>query len=221
MGAAFNGFSIREYTNKMRSVDVFKCWPFSTSPNVTAKDLHSWLPPMTPSSTSTSTSTCSTSSSSSSSFQSLRSTSTNNHQQQSLQSDQQSPPPASATLADEERLEMVCPVCREFNAATLTAVNAHIDACLAQTVRDDRRHIRITTATSTATTTSFKSSSSSHAKPKAPKKRSIAEIFKVNEQGKEQQLEQENDKKGLEKEQDKEKERTRGMKKRSRELRVY
>ncbi|QHO26801.1 uncharacterized protein DS421_7g202650 [Arachis hypogaea] len=194
----------------MRSVDVFKCWPFSTSPNVTAKDLHSWLPPMTPSSTSTSTSTCSTSSSSSS-FQSLRSTSTNNHQQQSLQSDQQSPPPASATLADEERLEMVCPVCREFNAATLTAVNAHIDACLAQTVRDDRRHIRITTATSTATTTSFKSSSSSHAKPKAPKKRSIAEIFKVNEQGKEQQLEQENDKeKELEKEQDKEKERDEG-----------
>ncbi|KAL1307593.1 uncharacterized protein LOC107608884 isoform X2 [Arachis ipaensis] len=196
----------------MRSVDVFKCWPFSTSPNVTAKDLHSWLPPMTPSSSSTSTSSsCSTSSSSSSSFQSLRSTSTNNHQQQSLQSDQQSPPPASATLADEERLEMVCPVCREFNAATLTAVNAHIDACLAQTVRDDRRHIRITTATSTATTTSFKSSSSSHAKPKAPKKRSIAEIFKVNEQGKEQQLEQENDKeRELEKEQDKEKEKDEG-----------
>ncbi|MED6140009.1 hypothetical protein PIB30_089085 [Stylosanthes scabra] len=209
MGAAFNGFSIRDYTNKMRSVDVFKCWPFSTSPNVTSKDLNQWLPPMT----------LPSSSSSSSSFnqqQSLTSTSTNNHhqQQQSLKSDHQSPPSPSPPPpspppppADEDRLEMVCPVCREFNAATLTAVNAHIDACLAQTVREDRRQMRITTSTSCAatatTTTTFKSSSSSHAKPKAPKKRSIAEIFKVKEPEKEQEQEKELE---LEKEQEKEKE---------------
>jgi hypothetical protein len=67
---------------------------------------------------------------------------------------------------DEEKLEMICPVCRDFNAATVTAVNAHIDSCLAQAVRDERRQ-------TIKTSFNFKS------KPKAPKKRSIAEILNV------------------------------------------
>ncbi|MCI13700.1 hypothetical protein A2U01_0034820, partial [Trifolium medium] len=67
---------------------------------------------------------------------------------------------------DEEKLEMICPVCRDFNAATVTAVNAHIDSCLAQAVRDERRQ-------TVKTGFNFKS------KPKAPKKRSIAEILNV------------------------------------------
>ncbi|CAL0307423.1 unnamed protein product [Lupinus luteus] len=63
---------------------------------------------------------------------------------------------------DDEKLEMVCPVCRDFNAATVTAVNAHIDSCLARAVRDERRQMMKRTS-----------------KPKAPKKRSIAEILTV------------------------------------------
>lgn len=69
---------------------------------------------------------------------------------------------------------MICPVCREFNAATLTAVNAHIDGCLAESVRVERRHMRMINSKSKALK-SFKS------KSKSPKKRSIAEIFKVED----------------------------------------
>ncbi|MCI51874.1 hypothetical protein A2U01_0073118, partial [Trifolium medium] len=51
--------------------------------------------------------------------------------------------PPSDVVADDEKLEMICPVCREFNAATLTAVNAHIDGCLAESVREERRHMKM------------------------------------------------------------------------------
>jgi len=140
----------------MRSIDVFKCWPFTSSSNnqLTRDQLHSWLPPMSP----------------------CPSRSNQNHQpstqhddEQSSKSDKLSSPPASD--------EMICPVCRQFNAATLTAVNAHIDGCLAQSVRVEHRHIRIMNSKSKA----FKSLKS---KSKSPKKRSIAEIFKVEDKDK-------------------------------------
>ncbi|KOM46769.1 hypothetical protein LR48_Vigan07g047300 [Vigna angularis] len=60
---------------------------------------------------------------------------------------------------------MVCPVCRNFNAATVTAVNTHIDGCLAQVVREKQRHMRRTV--------------NCKSKPKAPKKRSITEIITI------------------------------------------
>ncbi|XP_057441303.1 uncharacterized protein LOC130733204 [Lotus japonicus] len=173
-----NGFSIREYTSKMRSIDVFKCWPFTSNINreLTREELQSWLPPMTlrcprseplnhhnkpeePSRTR---------------VEASRTVDVDSNEEESSKSDHDSlaaaPPDASADVsasaaADDEGGEaMVCPVCREFNAATLTAVNAHIDGCLAQTMREERRHMRMM---------NLKSS-----KSRPPKKRSIAEIFK-------------------------------------------
>lgn len=35
----------RDYTSKMRSVDVFKCWPFAAS-GLSRDEAESWLPPM-------------------------------------------------------------------------------------------------------------------------------------------------------------------------------
>lgn len=163
MAATFDGFSIRDYTSKMRSVDVFKCWPFTstTSTDVSRQEVQSWLPPMT---------LC------------PRSDHSNHHPPSAEElsrtdeddyCSQEQSAPAQDAANEEDKLEMLCPVCRQFNAATLTAVNAHIDGCLAQTMREDRRHIRIM---------NFNSSSSSASKAKAPKKRSIAEIFKVEEE---------------------------------------
>ncbi|XP_061374290.1 uncharacterized protein LOC133316548 [Gastrolobium bilobum] len=70
----------------------------------------------------------------------------------------------SNSAEEEEKLEMVCPVCRVFNAETVTAVNAHIDGCLAQAMRAERWQMKRL---------------SSNPKPKAPKKRSIEEILTV------------------------------------------
>ncbi|CAK8538766.1 unnamed protein product [Lathyrus sativus] len=172
MGARFDGFSIREYTSKMRSIDVFKCWPFTSTSNrqLTRHELHSWLPPISP---------CPRSNHNNNSL--------NHHNQPSLQEPSRtdseelsksdefasppSPLPAVVAAADDEKLEMICPVCREFNAATLTAVNAHIDGCLAESVRVERRHMRRMNS----------KACKSKSKSKSPKKRSIAEIFKVED----------------------------------------
>ncbi|KAG4382191.1 hypothetical protein JHK82_038635 [Glycine max] len=186
VAATFDGFSIRDYTSKMRSIDVFKCWPFAStsSRDVSDEEVQSWLPPMNP---------C------------PRSDDSTDHRAQNLEippsaaetdeddgdvdcseeesaesmESEKSAPPSDSSPAnnnnnnEDEKLEMVCPVCREFNAATLTAVNAHIDGCLAQTMREERRHMRIMNL----------KSSSSKSKPSKPlKKRSIAEIFMVEEQ---------------------------------------
>lgn len=70
---------------------------------------------------------------------------------------------AEKSAALDEKSEMVCPVCRVFVAATVNAVNAHIDDCLAQASKEERRQMR----------------KSMKAKSKAPKKRSITEIFAV------------------------------------------
>ncbi|KAK7276785.1 hypothetical protein RIF29_17931 [Crotalaria pallida] len=193
MSATSNGFSIRDYTYKMRSIDVYKCWPFSSSSSSSSHDLRSCLPPFSQSP--------------------LRSNLNHNHNQpqpqhsdddddesdksdKSLPSPSPIPPPPQPVDAndddDDDKLEMVCPVCREFNAATLTAVNAHIDACLAQTMRDDRRHIRVTNLKS---------------KSKPPKKRSIAEIFRLHKklephQNQQQQEEKEEEEDQKEQDQD-------------------
>ncbi|XP_028760238.1 uncharacterized protein LOC114718954 [Neltuma alba] len=155
MDAALDGFSIRDYTSKMRSVDIFKCWPFSTN-DVSREDVESWLPPMV--------------------VPKPRSCGEEVEASRSDRGDDEKPLDEGISRSEgdqlvksEERLEMVCPVCRVFNAATLTAVNAHIDGCLAQTMREERRQMK--------------------SKSKAPKKRSIAEIFEVQEQEEQPKIE--------------------------------
>ncbi|TKY57242.1 hypothetical protein E2542_SST21688 [Spatholobus suberectus] len=175
MAATFDGFSIRDYTSKMRSIDVFKCWPFTStsSRDFSREEVQSWLPPMT---------LCPRSNDSNDrdaqnpenppSAEELSRTDYDDDVSEEESVESAPPPEAAASVNEDEKLEMVCPVCCEFNAATLTAVNAHIDGCLAQTMREERRHMRMM---------NLKLSSSS-SKSKAPKKRSIAEIFKVEEQ---------------------------------------
>ncbi|KAL5582608.1 hypothetical protein UlMin_015050 [Ulmus minor] len=46
MAVALDGFSIREYAAKMRSLDVMKCWPFSDN-KPTKEQVHAFLPPIT------------------------------------------------------------------------------------------------------------------------------------------------------------------------------
>lgn len=143
---------------------MFKCWPFSTtgSGDVTREELESCLPPMTiPKDRRWSDE-----------LGAVRSDRNDCGESENQAFDDEISRSASELVkseksndAEEEKLDMVCPVCRVFNAATLTAVNAHIDGCLAQTIREERRHMRMM---------SLKS------KSKGPKKRSIAEIFEVD-----------------------------------------
>ncbi|KAF7833538.1 uncharacterized protein G2W53_015871 [Senna tora] len=148
----------------MRSVDVLKCWPFRTtsSSDVTREDLKSCLPPMT-------VPKFRWWSDELNAVRSADHDDLGKSENQPLDdeisvSESESVKSEKSVGAEEEKLEMVCPVCRVFNAATLTAVNAHIDGCLAQTMKEERRHMRMM---------SLKS------KSKAPKKRSIAEIFEL------------------------------------------
>ncbi|XP_061369812.1 uncharacterized protein LOC133312605 isoform X2 [Gastrolobium bilobum] len=179
----------RDYTSKMRSIDVFKCWPFTTttSRDVTREEVQSWLPPMTRCPRSNHNDAQNPENQPSAREVSRTDDDVDddddddNCSQDSAKSEKSAPPSTADTAADDEKLEMVCPVCREFNAATLTAVNAHIDGCLSQSMREERRHMRMM---------NLKPSS----KSKAPKKRSIAEIFKVEEEEQEKEQEQEQQK---------------------------
>ncbi|XP_027938526.1 uncharacterized protein LOC114193032 [Vigna unguiculata] len=182
MAATFDRFSIRDYTTKMRSVDVYKCWPFAStvSRDASREELQSWLPPMTLCPRSDGLNDHAQNPDNPPSPEEVSGTDDEGDADCSEEESEESAPPSHAAVNnnDDEKLEMVCPVCREFNAATLTAVNAHIDGCLAQTMREERRHMRIMNLKS--------SSSTSISKSKAPKKRSIAEIFKVEEQQQQQ-----------------------------------
>ncbi|CAI8586817.1 unnamed protein product [Vicia faba] len=184
MGTRFDRFSIREYTSKMRSLDVFKCWPFTSTSNrqLTRHELHSWLPPLSPCPRSNQNNTSLNHYNQPSLPEPSRTDKNGYTSEESSKSDEFAFPPSSPPLpavvahADDEKFEMICPVCREFNAATLTAVNAHIDGCLAESVRVERRHMR--------KMNSKACKSESKLKSKSPKKRSIAEIFKVEDKDK-------------------------------------
>nr|POE52445.1 hypothetical protein CFP56_52716 [Quercus suber] len=170
MAFSIEGFSIREYTAKMRTVDVVKCWPFAKSSEINVadggdedkdkskEDIKASLPPITVAKFRWW----------SQELQSVKSNQTH-HQLARIQGEQDGFPTKESEFGEEnsekavsevaeEKLEMVCPVCRVFTAATVNAVNAHIDSCLAQASKEERRQMR---------------------KAKAPKKRSIAEIFAV------------------------------------------
>ncbi|XP_010273442.1 PREDICTED: uncharacterized protein LOC104608991 [Nelumbo nucifera] len=173
---AFGGFSIREYTLKMRSIDVTKCWPFGgDGKEKTAKEeMEKLLPPLT--------------------YRKYRWWSDELELVRSKQvaegsrkvREETEKPVSGAESgfvserpdlgagkagwgAEEEKLLMICPVCRSFTAATVNAVNAHIDSCLAQASREERRQMRTAAAAAAAV----------KSKTRAPKKRSIVEIFAV------------------------------------------
>lgn len=187
--AAFDFVCCREYAAKMRTVDVFKSYPFTAADSHDADEgdedmkekkkkkkkeqVEALLPPITITK-----------------FKwwahelhRLRASTNPHHhhpeQMLTLVNKESSDIPRNdiefTAVADELEAEvesqetqkssetsssLVCPVCKDFSSATVNAVNAHIDSCLAQASREERRQMR-------------------KAKSKVPKKRSIAEIFAV------------------------------------------
>ncbi|CAN6571209.1 unnamed protein product [Malus baccata var. baccata] len=184
MAAAFDGFSIREYAAKMRTVDVLKCYPF------TVADIHddedtkkkkeaeaaALLPPMTVtkfkwwshefhrlkrSSTNQEVLTLVNKESSDIPRNDIEFTAVERRLDKVVAADGDGDAESEETQksSDDDLSSLVCPVCKDFAGATVNGVNAHIDGCLA--LREERR------------------GQMRKAKSKAPKKRSIAEIFAV------------------------------------------
>ncbi|KAG4924022.1 hypothetical protein JHK87_049562 [Glycine soja] len=168
----------RDYTSKMRSVDVFKCWPFAAS-GLSRDEAESWLPPMSiPESRQWSDNLAGQRSNLACAGRGGERLNQPNgmisYESESEKEDKlvsggcakdklvMGGCAEDSVLEEEEKVELVCPVCRDFKAATLTTVNAHIDDCLSRTVREERRWMR-------------------QSKPKAPKRRSISEIFEMKE----------------------------------------
>ncbi|XP_044503677.1 uncharacterized protein LOC123224171 isoform X2 [Mangifera indica] len=157
MAVVFEGFSIREYAAKMRSVDVVKCWPFSggTDEIVNKEDIDRLLPPITVTK-----------------FRwwshelDLLRSSNNSNSSSVVNAEAEEDNKLVEEEEEEEKLDMVCPVCRVFTAATVNALNAHIDNCLVQASREERRRMRLAIK----------------AKSRPPKKRSIVEIFAESRQ---------------------------------------
>ncbi|XP_058095448.1 uncharacterized protein LOC131240925 isoform X2 [Magnolia sinica] len=168
MAITFGCFSIREYASKMRSVDVEKSWPFfRAGEKLKKEEITGLLPPIAcrkyrwwsdelevarsglvenPETGCTGTAV---------------SGNTSDLGVEKLLIEE----PESVLGAEEDVTVKICPVCGTFTAATINAVNAHIDSCLAQASREERRKMRTEGA--------------AKAKSRAPKKRSIVEIFAV------------------------------------------
>lgn len=159
MAMAFESFSIREYATKMRGVDVGKSWPFKGGGEDTNKErMKDLLPPIV--------------------CRKYRWWSKELEEEKAKEVEKGSKPDTVSGLGleklriddpeevlgdDENSTVKICPVCQTFSATTINAVNAHIDSCLAQASREEKRQMR----------------AASKAKVKAPKKRSIVEIFAV------------------------------------------
>ncbi|KAL5716544.1 hypothetical protein ACHQM5_018217 [Ranunculus cassubicifolius] len=142
MEISLEGFSIREYTSKIRDSNVEKCWPFDGNPNKEC------LPPL-----------------------SIKKFKWWSHE---LESGIGKPEVVLQELNEEEeeketRNMMNCPVCLSFKASTLNAISAHVDSCLSQASKKERKKMRMVEGEMAAKGT----------KAKQPKKRSITEIFAV------------------------------------------
>ncbi|KAL5989827.1 hypothetical protein ACLOJK_010722 [Asimina triloba] len=128
-------FSIREFASKMRSVDVEKSWPFVRAGDELPKDeKERMLPPIV-----------------------CKKYRWWGDELKAARSEKHETERAGKEAPEEDPTVKICPVCETFTASTMNAVNAHIDSCLSQASKEDRRK----------------------AKSRAPKKRSIVEIFAV------------------------------------------
>ncbi|XWS44482.1 hypothetical protein CRYUN_Cryun15aG0048800 [Craigia yunnanensis] len=173
MAVVFEGFSIREYASKMRSIDVENCWPFSGGSSsdddngnstINKQTMESLLPPITVTKFRWW----------SEELDLLKSTELANLESSGMENNkllERQPRNQSDLLQvnlhvgekSDERSDMLeCPVCGAFAASTVNALNAHVDSCLAQACREERRQMRMTIKAT---------------KSRTPKKRSIVEIF--------------------------------------------
>lgn len=175
---AFGSFSIREYASKMRSIDVEKSWPFGREKELSRDEINGLLPPIAcrkyrwwldelargkpevgedsrvefPKPDTQRVETAGLEEVSGLGFENLR-----------IEEAEADLGTGKAVLGlDEEPTVKICPVCEKFSASTVNAVNAHIDGCLVQASRAERREMR-----------------EKKAKSRMQKKRSIVELFAI------------------------------------------
>ncbi|OVA14293.1 hypothetical protein BVC80_9021g8 [Macleaya cordata] len=204
MAVVFEGFSIREYASKMRSVNAAKCWPFDEEDKESKREeSESLLPPIT----------CRKYRWWSNELEILKSKSavddeeekekaknileeskplsevesgfeSGNHPIEEQEADlRREKVVLENEKAEEEKVVMVCPVCQIFTASTVNAVNVHIDSCLSKASKKEKKQIRKAAAAAAA----------AKAKSKTRKKRSIVEIFAVAPQIENLEVEEEDD----------------------------
>ncbi|XP_077226935.1 uncharacterized protein LOC143860252 [Tasmannia lanceolata] len=164
MEIAFQRFSIREFASNTRSVDIGKCWPFDEE----SKDLEKnevLLPPIF----------CRKFRWWSDEFEVVKSShevvekANVEEEEEKMEVEMEEvvvdlrEEKEGLGFDDEDSMVKICPVCGIFTASTINAVNAHIDSCLAQASREERRQLR----------------TAGKAKMRTPKKRSIVEIFAI------------------------------------------
>eukprot|EP00268_Persea_americana_P066742 TRINITY_DN9126_c0_g1_i1.p1 TRINITY_DN9126_c0_g1~~TRINITY_DN9126_c0_g1_i1.p1 ORF type:complete len:1266 (+),score=278.91 TRINITY_DN9126_c0_g1_i1:85-3882(+) len=157
MAVAFESFSIREYASRMRSVDARKSWPFKENEEDPKKEkTQGLLPPIV--------------------CRKYRwwSNELENERRKVGQDEEMEKDVENICGLGLEKLrideleddvvkvdEDLTAMCGTFTATTINAVNVHINGCLVQASREERREMR------------------AKAKTRAPKKRSIVEIFAV------------------------------------------
>ncbi|XP_050381937.1 uncharacterized protein LOC126798898 [Argentina anserina] len=182
MAVAFEAFSIREYAAKMRSVDVFKCCPFIDDDHgdddkvMSREEAESLLPPITVTKFKLWSHELDRIKSN---FQPQEEetliTLTNKESAEEIPSNDDRQFTAMPETHEEEEVEVaekasgstfVTPVCKDFEAASANAVHAHASRCLVHASREEPRPVG-------------KRGGAAKAKSKAPKKRSIADIFAV------------------------------------------
>lgn len=118
------GFVFSEYTEKMRTVDVSKCWPFSAElvmedmmPPITVNKFKWWFHEL----------------------DKLRSNDHNNEELLDKRSRVSTNDKGKLVEDKNEKSELASPVCRVYTAAMLNAVNEHMDECVAHVSKDERR----------------------------------------------------------------------------------
>ncbi|KAI3939584.1 hypothetical protein MKX01_038539 [Papaver californicum] len=224
MAVVFEGFSIREYTSKIRSVNVAKCWPFddvnkastSSTAKRTDEEMKKLLPPLT-----------------------CRKYRWWSNEVKLLNNEESVKPPSDDKLQssfhkdsgigfdgdddddgkkdkedekekeevvltrkekEDQKMVMVCPVCQKFTASTVNAVNIHIDSCLSKASNREKKLIRIAKKMKKIAADAEAAKSPSKTKKK---KRSIVEIFAVAPQIETLQIgEEEEEKKDYRREED-------------------
>ncbi|OMO60854.1 putative Zinc finger, Rad18-type [Corchorus olitorius] len=140
----------------MRNIDVVKCWPFggpssddgdgesssSSNSKIKKETMESLLPPITVTKFRWW----------SEELDRLKSTelaSSSNTEKEKHKFEETQPRIQSSDLLQveeksDERLDMLeCPVCGVFAASTVNALNAHVDSCLSQASREERRQMRM------------------------------------------------------------------------------
>ncbi|KAF6159417.1 hypothetical protein GIB67_032188 [Kingdonia uniflora] len=152
MAISLEGFSIRDYTSSMRTTNVAKSWPFtSTTPTPTAEEIQTFLPPLT--------------------TPKFRWWSNELAKVVSVTGicGDKSGFGVGEKMVLGVKPVMVCPVCLSFKAVKVNALNAHVDRCLVAQSSTTKKRAKVVAAMG-----KMKKKLS-----KVPKKRSIVEIFAV------------------------------------------